>query len=328
MGRPRSTRLLEKSIAAMISALEIYNKPDRQYREESFSVLVLNAWELMVKARVLARNDNKLSAIQVYEKRRRKNGEWSKKRYLKRCRTGNPQTISLGRAILELEGTEDKLPTPVRANLDGLLEIRDNAVHFMNASPALGKRVHELGTAAVTNYVRLVKRWFDRDLTRYNFYLMPIGFLRPPAKVTGVPLSGNEQNLLKFLVALQQQEEQERDGEFSVAIRLDFAFYREKGDNAEPVRVTTDPNATQVVLTEEDIRKQYPWDYDELTARLGARYTDFKANMKYHNIRMPLKEDLRFVKTRFLDPGNPKSQWKDYYGPNIFQEFDKHYSRP
>jgi hypothetical protein len=33
------------------------------------------------------------------------------------------------------------------------------------------------------------------------------------------------------------------------------------------------------------------------------------------------------MKTRYLDPGNPKSSRKDFYNPNIVAEFDKAYTR-
>lgn len=48
--------LLEKSIHAALSAIEIYNKPDFKYREERFSILMVNALELLLKARIPQRN--------------------------------------------------------------------------------------------------------------------------------------------------------------------------------------------------------------------------------------------------------------------------------
>ena len=93
------------------------------------------------------------------------------------------------------------------------------------------------------------------------------------------------------------------------------------------VALTNDPNATKVELTDEDIRRIYPWDYGELTERLTKRYIDFRANKKYHDIRKPLVADPRFVKSRYLDPGNPKSAKKDFYNPNIVAEFDTQYTR-
>jgi hypothetical protein len=42
--KARCQHLLEKSVHAALSAIEIYNKPDFKYREESFSILLVNAW--------------------------------------------------------------------------------------------------------------------------------------------------------------------------------------------------------------------------------------------------------------------------------------------
>jgi hypothetical protein len=42
--------LLQNAQAAMLAAIEIYNKPRFAYRDECFSILLLNAWELILKA--------------------------------------------------------------------------------------------------------------------------------------------------------------------------------------------------------------------------------------------------------------------------------------
>ena len=68
-------------------------------------------------------------------------------------------------------------------------------------------------------------------------------------------------------------------------------------------------------------------DYGGLTDRLRKRYIDFLANQKCHDIRKPLMADPRFVKSRYLAPGNPKSAKKDFYNPNIVGEFDSQYTR-
>ncbi len=55
-----STRLVDKSIEAFIMGLEIYNKPTIKYRIEGFSFFICNAWELMLKAEMLNRNQSNL----------------------------------------------------------------------------------------------------------------------------------------------------------------------------------------------------------------------------------------------------------------------------
>jgi hypothetical protein len=324
----RSIKLVEKSEAAIISAIEIYNKPDFKYREETFALLALNAWELLLKAKLLADKGNDVSAIYQREKRTKKDGTPSKKEYLKKNRSGNTQTISLGRAIILLDrNPSSRLDSAVKANLDALTEIRDNAAHYMNAGTQLAKQVLEVGTATVRNYITLTKNWFKRDLSRYSLFLMPLGFLSQQTSATALSLGQDERKLIAYLAKLAQDGTAAPDPEYHVALNVNLSFQRSKLDAAAGVFVTSDPAAPHVNVTEEDIRKSYPWDYDELTRRLAKRYIDFKANQKYHTLRKPLLTNAVYVKSRYLDPGNPRSAKKDFYNPNIIGIFDQQYTR-
>ena len=53
----------------MLAAIEVFNKPSFSYREESFAILAVNAWELLLKAKVLAENGNQMKALYSYERR-------------------------------------------------------------------------------------------------------------------------------------------------------------------------------------------------------------------------------------------------------------------
>lgn len=67
--RARCLELVDKSIAAMIAAIEIYNKPDFRYREETYSVLNINAWELLIKAYWLKQHSNKVKKAYMFTRR-------------------------------------------------------------------------------------------------------------------------------------------------------------------------------------------------------------------------------------------------------------------
>ena len=45
--------MLDKSEEAFLMAIEIYNKPTIKYRLEGFSFFICNAWELLLKAKML-----------------------------------------------------------------------------------------------------------------------------------------------------------------------------------------------------------------------------------------------------------------------------------
>ena len=237
--------------------------------------------------------------------------------------------MSLSQLINELNkdpGT--RLPLAVRNNLLALSEIRDNAVHFVNPSPGLAKRVLEIGTASVKNYIELASRWFHRDLSRYKLYLMPIGFVGAPGTATALAVSAQEANLLEYLESLTVEGAADAAKGFHVALDVHVTVRRSSdGIAAGEYRLTADRSAPVIRMAEEDVLRAFPWDYAELTRRLKARYTDFLQNRKYHAIRIPLKSDERYVRTRFLDPGNRKSPKKEFYNPNIVNEFDEHYTR-
>lgn len=324
----RSIKLLEKSEAALISAIEIYNKPDFKYREETFALLALTAWELLLKAKVLFGHHNDVRSIYVRERRQNRRGVLSKKQYLKRNRSGNVMTIGLGKAVTLLDADASSRLSPViKTNLDALTEIRDNAAHYINAGALLTKQVLEIGTATIRNYITISKSWFKRDLSKYNLFLMPLGFLSQNTTASAVALGQDERKLIAFLTKLTQDNTDADDPDYHVALKVNLSFQRSKIDTAAEVFVTTDPSAPHVNVSEEDIRKTYPWDYRELTRRLSNRYIDFKQTQKYHDIRKPLMTNPVYVKSRYLDPGNPKSPKKDFYNPLILQIFDQHYTR-
>jgi len=318
---------MEKSLAAMLAGMEIYNKPDFGYREETFSVLAVNAWELLLKARILQLAQNRVSSILVYERRQRADGSLSVKKYRRKNRSGTHVSIGLFQAFdVLVNDYGDKISPAIRKNLELLVEVRDNAVHFINKGFELEKRVQELGSACLRNYLNAVRRWFGVDLSAYNFFLMPLAFFRDLSTMGVVVLNGEEKKFLKYLSDRIDEADEDPVADFSLALRLEIRLAR-AGGTGPGVALSKEPGAIKVTMDEENIRQQYPWTYDILSTRLRRRYNDFKLNRTYHQIRRALETDDRFCKVRLLDPGNPRSGQKKFYNPNIVREFDRHYSR-
>jgi hypothetical protein len=317
--KARSRELLDRSIAAMVAAIDVYNKPDFPYRAEAFTILALNAWELLLKAYWLKLHNHRLRYLYV----RQGKAEAKRPRY-KRTRSGNPMTHSLDHLAKKL--TEQKrLDEYVRRNLEALCELRDTAVHFYHRSLKFNERVLEIGMACLKNFVAAVQDWFQEDLSRFNFYLMPLSFVTPPPSLEAIPLNRHEKRFLAFLDSLTLGEDDPAT-RYSVAVNVEVRFVRSKAASAAPVRITNDPMAPAIYLSEEQIRERYPWDYRELTDRCRQRYSDFKVDQKYHQLRKSLESDRRFAYERRLDPEKPRPQ-KIFYAPAILQEFDKHYNR-
>ena len=323
--KTRSKELLDRAIAATVAAIEIYNKPDFKYREEAFSVLAINGWELLLKAKWLADHNNKICSLYVMKPKNNKDSTNSKKLQIRRTRSGNPFTHSLDYLAKKLVETK-AFDTNALANIQALMEMRHSSVHFYNRSGAFPMRLQEIGAASLMNFVTACNNWFGRDLSEFNFYLMPLSFISLPQQVEAVVFNQEEKNFLTFIESLEPDDD-DATSPYSVTVNIDIKFTRSKAKDALGINVTNNPDAPAVRLTEEQIRERYPWDYQRLTTECRRCYSDFKAAPKYHDLRKRLLKDKRFGSIRFLDPGNPKSTKKPFFNPNIMREFDKHYTK-
>jgi hypothetical protein len=319
--RARSKELLDRAIAATVSAIEVYNKPDFFYREETFAVLVTTGWELLFKAKWLAENRNQIHSLYVHDTFTKLDGSKGKRQKIKLTRSGNPFTHSLDYLAKKLVETKH-LEEVVWRNIQALLEIRDSAIHFYNFGNAFTIRLQEIGVASLRNFATLTKQWFGRDLSEFNFYLMPLSFVTIPSG-SAIVLNVEEKNFLRYLDSLDTDTSPE--GPFSVAVNIDVRFVKSKARDALDVRITSDPNAPEIRLTEEQIQERYPWTYKDLTSECQKRYSNFSVVRKYHEIRKQMYGNARFCHERRLYPGNPDSTKTQLYNPAILNEFDKHY---
>jgi len=152
--------LLRNSKSALLAAIEIYNKPRIEYRDECFVILLLNSWELLLKA-MISKNGGSI----FYQKRRHE----------------PYRTVSLADAIPK---AEKHFPSgiqtlAVRRNLDLLSTYRDNAVHFYNERQ-FGTVVYALAQTSIVNFKDVLLGAFSQDLSdEVNWSLLPLG-VNPP----------------------------------------------------------------------------------------------------------------------------------------------------
>lgn len=156
-------KLLDNASAAMMAAIEIYNKPIFKYRDECVVILLLNAWELLLKA-ILSNNGESV----FYRKKR-------KEPY---------RTLSWRDAFSRSEKyfPTSVRPLPVRRNLELLGTYRDNSVHFYNAKD-FGVLLYALAQTCIKNFRDLLDAKFRIKLEdEINWQLLPLG-IKPPVDV-------------------------------------------------------------------------------------------------------------------------------------------------
>ena len=323
--------LAHKSLAAALAAIEIYNKPNFTYREETFSILMINAWELILKARIVQKKGGSWRSIQVGEYKRKKDGTNSRQQTLKRNRSGQPMTIGLERAagIVHSFGG-DGIDEHCIANLRLLQSIRDNAVHLYNIAPHLAHQIYQVGSAALKNFLVAYESWFGYGLERCDLFLLPLAFQNPAGVVESPRTAGTDavRRLMAEIADAEQQHPSGPSDRFDVTIQVELKFIRTADPKAVPVRIDPkNPSAISVTLREEQIREKYPWDYEELTERLKSRYSDFRVNREYHRIRKGFESDGALCHVRYLDPQNKAGTKRKFYSPNIISHLDREYTR-
>ncbi len=313
--------LLDKSISCMLSAIEIYNKPNFGYREDVFAILCVNSWELLLKAVLLRDNKYKMNSVYELIPKKKKDGTWSKvsEHALNRC--GNPKTITLPDVINRLK-EKGIVPNELEQNLEALIELRDNAIHFANIN-SISKIIQELGFATIKNYMSFVKNnGIKLDLSRYNFYLMPLAYVDSKVDAEAV-LTEKENNYIKLIK--KQIAEGDETGEYDIVITIDIDF--KKGTSLESLGMKYDPDGLPITLSEEDIRKRFPLSYDKVCGKCRKLYSNFKQNTEFYTIMKRVKANEKLCFVRKLDLDNPKSPKKPLFSSNVFKEFDKYYER-
>lgn len=325
--KSRSRSIFEKSVSAVMASIELYNKPDFFNREECFSILNVNGWELLLKARILQLSSNSLNSIAQYDTQYSKSGKPTKVKRKIKNRAGNVQTIGIFKAYdLLVSEYSEPLNESVRKNIEALVEIRDNSVHLINKGLDLERKILEIGTASLNNYIKISRQWFGSDLSQYNIFLMPIAFIREIHKADGIVLNGEERNIASYFSNLNNGVRKDDESEFNTSLSIEIKLKRSKEDSAVKFSLSNDPDAISIKLEEADIREKYPWSYDLLTSKLKDKHgAKFKTNNKYHSIRQELEKNDKYCMVRLLDPGNAKSSKMKFYNTNILKEIEKSY---
>lgn len=281
-------RLVDNSLAAMLSAIEIYNKPQTTYRDEVTVILVVNAWELALKATL--RQDNRSI---FYPKKR---GE----RY---------RSITIDDAIGRVNAHNlwsDKVDGhAISTNVKALTEYRDRAIHLYNAR-GLGALIYPFLQQNILNYRDFMLGRFKKDIaTTITWQLLPLGATAPAESVRFMRVDSNTkvvaevQDFLDELRGLLEQAEEAGSDVARVATYYDINLQSVKKMTSADLVVAVSPAANgQVVIQKTDPNQTHPFSMKELLERVnkkrqGRRITTYDYTAVCW--KQTLKENSRFA---------------------------------
>ncbi|MEU4129290.1 DUF3644 domain-containing protein [Streptomyces wuyuanensis] len=212
-------RLFGNSMSAMVGAIEIYNKPRFSYRDEVFVILLMNAWELLLKA-IVSKSKGRI----YYPKRR-----------------GEPyRTLTCRDAFWRAANSElwprNIAVQAVDANIEILSTYRDSAVHFYN-DRSFATLVYSLAQTSILNYRDIASSVFGKDVAdEVSWRIMPLGMENPVDPI-------------KFMKGAHGASHKSR------AVQDFLAFLKERTDTLEAQGVDTDRLLTVFGVSLQSIKK-------------------------------------------------------------------------
>lgn len=287
-------RLTDNSLSAMLSAIEVYNKPQMTYRDEVTVMLVVNAWELALKATLRQRNRSIF-----YPKQR---GE----RY---------RSIGIDDAIGRVGAKglwpEDVDGAAVSANIKALTEYRDRAIHLYNAQ-GLGAVIYPFLQQNVLNYRDFMLAKFKKDLAdSMTWQLLPLGATTPADAVQfmkvdrSATMVAEVEEFINELRALMDTAQDSGGDMARVATVYDINMQSVKKMSSADLVVAVSPTADgRVAVRKTDPNQTHPYSATELLQKVNAKRGG-RSLTTYDVQAICWKESLR---------DNPRYAWKHSNG--------------
>ena len=296
--------------SALLAAIEIYNKPTVEYREQTLALLITNAWEVLLKARLVQLAGGKIEAIYARDS---KTG-----RIEKDPDTGEPFSIGLKPALGRVP-----LPKEVKANVEGLIQVRNRAVHLGVLSTEARERILSFGTASVHNFVKLSTKWFGQVVQVP--YLLPVGFLGH-ATVVNETYPRRQRDLIKALDELVHAAEI-TNSEYCVVMHVDINLNRGLSGGGN-IGMTNNPSAPLVRVSDDEALAYYHAAYAEVVSACKKRYSDFVKNRKFDQQMRLIKSDAKCAYERKLNPHSDRSVKSFYYNlAETLSTLDSYYTK-
>lgn len=238
-------------------ALEIYNKPTIRYRIEGFSFFIVNAWELMLKAELLNRNES------IYYKE-------------------DPErTITVSNALSKIYTDKN---TRIRLNLEKIIELRNISTHFITEDYEV--KYAPLFQACVLNFVNETQRFHGIDITK----IISQNFLTISASYE--PLT-NEQIKLKYPPEIAERfikQANEIDvlsleynsDKFSIGIKQNLYITKKKVESDFIVSVSNESeNKVTIVKELKDPSDTHKYNYNTVITAVSERLKKKQIKLDY-----------------------------------------------
>ena len=269
-------KLVNRSLDAFTLALEVYNRPSMKNRVEAFAIMMVNAWELLLKAEILK--------VEGYEK----------------IFYDGEKSISVIDAVKRRLQEKD----PVRMNLETLIELRDHAVHLL--IPELQSQLSRLFQATVLNYqTRYRNEMGNAPLAGQSVGMLSLVVDGPAPEVALIQkMYGKHaaQSVAKFIQRFDETSKTADSTEFTIPVDYRLALVKREDESDLSLSVGDSGEGAIIITKTKDPDATHPYHMTEALIEINRRQSDvaiksgaFQAVLNKHKINNQTKSDMRYV---------------------------------
>lgn len=317
--------LLNASKSAIFSAVEIHNKPQFLYRYPTVSMLMINAWELLLKA-FIYKFIGKSKIYEIDDK--------------KHTITFSNSLVLVRDFINTNEGKGSF--NAVFANLDLIDQYRNTNVHYFEEE--LNPAIYMLLSRSVINYNNFLDKYFNKDITKESsLFILPIGFNIPFNPVDFLNKNYESVNndfvsaIIKYIKELNDENIQD-----PILVGFDtlltsvknisnsdiIAAINQQDNRAIPVykayKLSNNPSAPIIKGVEEILPEL---EYKQYVQKILEKDSTIKQNTVFHMVNKIIKDDSTLCKVRYLNPNNKKSTKQCFYFESAVDKFIELYKQ-
>lgn len=289
--------LINSSISAFYAMIEVHNKPNIEYRYQTSTILAINAWELIFKAYIYKYIDKKKI--------------WKENNYTISFRESLDLFIKNATNILSKENL-----WTLKENLEVIENYRNIYVHYNlgELDPIL------FGLLLKTSelYIFILREIFNYDiLENHNFVILPIGLRLPYSPIEYLRKDEFISNPF-YIDILKRTKKLNEDGiKDSIFVGIEAKYISvKKIDNADilisvgkdgealiskKVELSDEKGTQPVHLSDEELKRLFPFTYNELVLRVKEKNPDFKKGKIFNNIMKNVKPNKSMCHARYAN---------------------------
>lgn len=295
MARPYVShrKLCDNSRAAMLAAIEIYNKPLTAYREQVVTVLAVNAWELILKAAL-----RKARKSIFYKKERGK----------------DYRSFSLEHCIAEMDRYHlwpDRVDGDgVRANLKVLTDYRNKTIHLY-VTDDLNTILYMFLQQNIVNYRDFALAVFGKDLADdITWTLLPLAASTPSDAIRSLRVDGDRksaqvvEDFLRDLRHIIGEAEDFGADMGRIALIQEVSLQSGKKITRADLEVAINQNASATVVQRKvDPNETHPYSATQLINRANRARKSGRKLTSHDLVCMAWKHNMR-ENSKFAWRGN------------------------